>query len=195
VGDAARFSDRDRFAAYNGTAPVEVSSGERKIHRLSLRGNRRLNHAIHMAAVTQIRHAHSEGRAYFKKKIAEGKTRKQTLRALKRASSATPSTCGSRPTLPTGYAGKLTARRAIGERLCLQRGQLTPQAPALRTSHSRTSTQPTAKRPCPPGSPSGTVQELRTERLDNKEVFDLLAEDGSRQWADRRAEGGNLRLD
>jgi transposase len=84
VGDAARFSDRDRFAAYNGTAPIEVSSGERKIHRLSLRGNRRLNHAIHMAAVTQIRHAHSEGRAYFEKKIAEGKTRKEALRALKR---------------------------------------------------------------------------------------------------------------
>jgi anti-anti-sigma regulatory factor len=43
VGDVARFGDRDRFAACNGTAPIEVSSGERKIHRLSLRGNRRLN--------------------------------------------------------------------------------------------------------------------------------------------------------
>jgi transposase len=72
------------IAAYNGTAPIEVSSGERKIHRLSLRGNRRLNHAIHMAAVTQIRHTHSDGRAYFEKKIAEGKTRKEALRALKR---------------------------------------------------------------------------------------------------------------
>jgi transposase len=76
TGEASRFGDRDRFAAYNGTAPIEVSSGERKIHRLSLRGNRRLNHAIHMAAVTQIRHKHSPGRAYFEKKIAEGKTRK-----------------------------------------------------------------------------------------------------------------------
>jgi transposase len=36
VGDVARFADRDRFAACNGTAPIEVSSGERKIHRLSL---------------------------------------------------------------------------------------------------------------------------------------------------------------
>jgi transposase len=84
VGDASRFSDRDRFAAYNGTAPIEVSSGGRKIHRLSLRGNRRLNHAIHMAAVTQIRHTHSDGRAYFEKKIAAGKTGKEALRALKR---------------------------------------------------------------------------------------------------------------
>jgi transposase len=84
TGQASRFGNRDRFAACNGTAPIEVSSGERKIHRLSLRGNRRLNHAIHMAAVTQIRHKHSPGRAYFEKKIAEGKTRKEALRALKR---------------------------------------------------------------------------------------------------------------
>jgi len=84
VGDPSRFGDRDRFASYNGTAPIEVSSGGRKIHRLSLRGNRRLNHAIHMAAVTQIRHAHSPGRAYFDRKIAEGKTGKEALRALKR---------------------------------------------------------------------------------------------------------------
>jgi transposase len=84
AGDPSRFGDRDRFAAYNGTAPVEVSSGDRKIHRLSLRGNRRLNHAIHMAAVTQIRHKHSPGRAYFDRKIAEGKTGKEALRCLKR---------------------------------------------------------------------------------------------------------------
>jgi transposase len=84
VGDVARFETRDRFAAYNGTAPIEVSSGPRKIHRLSRRGNRRLNHAIHMAAVTQIRHRHSDGRAYYDRKIAEGKTGKEALRALKR---------------------------------------------------------------------------------------------------------------
>jgi transposase len=84
AGDMSRFKDRDHFAAYNGTAPVEVSSGKRKVHRLSRRGNRRLNHAVHMAAITQIRHAHSEGRAYYDKKIAEGKTAKEALRALKR---------------------------------------------------------------------------------------------------------------
>ena len=80
----SRFPGRDHFAAYNGTAPIEVSSGNRKIHRLSLRGNRRLNHAIHMAAITQIRHQHSDGRAYYEKKLAEGKTHKEALRALKR---------------------------------------------------------------------------------------------------------------
>ena len=84
AGDVARFPRRDHFASCNGTAPVEVSSGNRKTHRLSLRGNRRINHAIHMAAITQIRHKHSDGRAYYDKKIAEGKTRKDALRSLKR---------------------------------------------------------------------------------------------------------------
>jgi transposase len=74
VRDVSRFPGRDHFAACNGTAPIEVSSGNRKICRLSRRGNRRLNHAIHMAAVTQIRHRHSDGRAYYDKKRAEGKT-------------------------------------------------------------------------------------------------------------------------
>jgi len=84
VRDVSRFGGRDHFAAYNGTAPIEVSSGGRKVYRLSRRGNRRLNHAIHMAAVTQVRHRHSEGRAYYDKKLAEGKTRKEALRSLKR---------------------------------------------------------------------------------------------------------------
>jgi transposase len=87
IGDVrhvSRFPSRDHFAAYNGTAPIEVSSGGRKIYRLSLRGNRRLNHAIHMAAISQIRHKHSQGRAYYDKKLAEGKTHKEALRCLKR---------------------------------------------------------------------------------------------------------------
>ena len=84
VADVSRFASRDRFAAYNGTAPIEVSSGNRKIYRLSRRGNRRLNHVIHMAAVTQIRHRHSDGRAYYDRKLAEGKTPKEALRSLKR---------------------------------------------------------------------------------------------------------------
>jgi transposase len=84
VADVSRFPSRDRFAAYNGTAPIEVSSGPRTIHRLSRRGNRRINYAIHMAAVTQIRHRHSDGRAYYDRKLAEGKTPKEALRCLKR---------------------------------------------------------------------------------------------------------------
>jgi transposase len=84
IRDVSRFPSRDHFAAYNGTAPIEVSSGQRKIYRLSRRGNRRLSHAIHMAAVSQISHRHGAGRAYFDKKLAEGKTPKEALRSLKR---------------------------------------------------------------------------------------------------------------
>jgi transposase len=84
VRQVSRFPSRDHFAADNGTAPIEVSSGGRKACRLSRRGNRRLNHAIHMIAVTQIRYRHSPGRAYYDKKLAEGKTSKEALRALKR---------------------------------------------------------------------------------------------------------------
>ena len=84
VRDVSRFKNRDRFAACTGTAPIEVSTGGRRVHRPSRRGNRRLNHAIRMAAVTQARHKHSDGRACHDKKPAEGKTRKEALRALKR---------------------------------------------------------------------------------------------------------------
>jgi transposase len=85
VGDISRFPTRDHFAAYNGTAPIEASSGgRRKVFRLSRRGNRRLNHVIHMAAVTQIRFRHTDGRGYYDRKIAQGHTGKEAIRALKR---------------------------------------------------------------------------------------------------------------
>ena len=84
TGDVTRFPTADRFAADAGTAPVEVSSGPHKVFRLSRRGNRQLNHAIHMAAVTQIRNRHTEGYAYYQRKIAEGKSPRMALRALKR---------------------------------------------------------------------------------------------------------------
>jgi transposase len=84
TGDVARFPTRDRYASYTGTAPIEISSGPRKVHRVSRRGNRQLNHAIHIVAVTQIRFPHSHGRAFFDRKVAQGKTPKEALRALKR---------------------------------------------------------------------------------------------------------------
>ena len=83
-GDITRFANRDHYASYTGTAPVEFSSGGRVVHRVSQRGNRNLNHAIHMAAVSQLRQVHSEGRAYFDRRVAEGKTKREALRALKR---------------------------------------------------------------------------------------------------------------
>jgi transposase len=82
-GDMRRFKNRDHYASYNGTAPIEASSGPKTRHRLNPRGNRQLNHAIHVMAVAQIRHP-TEGRRYFDRKVAEGKSNKEALRALKR---------------------------------------------------------------------------------------------------------------
>lgn len=61
-----------------------MSSGGRVIHRLSRRGNRQLNHAMHPAALSQIRYPGTEGRSYYDRKIAKGKTNKEAFRALKR---------------------------------------------------------------------------------------------------------------
>jgi transposase len=83
-GDPARFPSSGHYAAYNGTAPIEFSSSGRTVHRLSRRGNRTLNHAIHMIAVTQIRNAGSEGRTFYDAKLTAGRTRREAMRALKR---------------------------------------------------------------------------------------------------------------
>jgi transposase len=155
IGDVrhvSRFPGRDHFAAYNGTAPIEVSSGGRKVYRLSRRGNRRLNHAIHMVAVTQIRYRHSPGRAYYDKKLAEGKTRREALRCLKRQISDAIFAClqadakraaAAAAKSPGGQPGNHSASRAAGshpERRLF--GQATP-GPA---------THPTA--PADPGAPA-----------------------------------------
>ena len=83
VGDVTRFADRNRFASWTGTAPLEASSGEQVRHRLSRAGNRRMNHMLHIAATTQIR-LDTAGRAYYRRKIAAGKTRMEAMRCLKR---------------------------------------------------------------------------------------------------------------
>ncbi len=83
VGDVRRFPTKGHFASYAGVAPVEVSSGEVVRHRLSLAGNRRLNHALHMIAINQVRYE-GKGGIYYRKKIAEGKTHREAMRCLKR---------------------------------------------------------------------------------------------------------------
>ena len=83
TGDVTRFPTKGHFATYNATAPIEASSGPRPKHRLNPRGNRKLNHAIHIAAISQLRFD-TEGRAYYERKLAEGKSSKDAIRALKR---------------------------------------------------------------------------------------------------------------
>ena len=84
TGRPARFPSAAAFASYAGVAPIEVSSGSRTRHRLSRSGDRQLNSALHLVAVTQVRMPHSVGRCYYNRKIAEGKTHNEAMRCLKR---------------------------------------------------------------------------------------------------------------
>jgi transposase len=83
AGDVTRFPDRDHFASYTGTAPVEASSGDVRRHRLNRAGNRQLNTALHLIAVCQIRDP-SPGQTYYRRKLTEAKTPEEARRSLKR---------------------------------------------------------------------------------------------------------------
>ncbi|MFB8283063.1 IS110 family transposase [Nocardia colli] len=88
TGDIHRFGNRDRFASWNGTAPLDASSGAQQRHRLSRAGNRKINRALHIMAVVQLRNR-TPGRAYFDARKAGGKTSMEAMRALKRRLSNT----------------------------------------------------------------------------------------------------------
>ncbi len=141
VGDVSRFATKDHFASYNGTAPIDASSGEQTRHRLSRAGNRRINHALHIVAVTQLRFPTSAGRAYYERKRLEGKTPKEALRCLKRRLSdviyrqllidaqVTINGCAS-PTIPTPTPPTSTSPTRNSH----------PAAPAFKRTHPKAST-------------------------------------------------------
>jgi transposase len=83
VGDITRFPDNNHFGSWTGTAPIDASSGDNVRHRLSRGGNRQINRVLHIMAVVQLRNP-TEGRAYFDRKKANGKTSMEAMRALKR---------------------------------------------------------------------------------------------------------------
>src|SRR5450432_3394643 len=83
VGDVARFPDRNHFASWTGTAPIDASSGEHTRHRLSRAGNRRINHVLYIAGIVQLRND-TPGRAYYRRKLAGGKTSMEAMRCLRR---------------------------------------------------------------------------------------------------------------
>ncbi len=83
VVDARRYPTTNAFAAANGSAPLPASSGRTIRHRYNPGGNRQLNRALYTIAITQIR-GDTEGRAYYRRKRAEGKTTREALRCLKR---------------------------------------------------------------------------------------------------------------
>jgi transposase len=83
TGPISRFRSADAFASYAGVAPIEVSSGDVVRHRLSRAGDRQLNYALHVIAITQIRRD-TPGKIYYQAKRAAGKSHKEALRCLKR---------------------------------------------------------------------------------------------------------------
>ena len=83
VGDITRFPNRAHFASWNGTAPIDASSGDQVRHRLSRAGNRQINRTLHIMATVQLRNP-TEGRAYYDRRKAAGKTSMEAMRCLKR---------------------------------------------------------------------------------------------------------------
>ncbi len=96
VGDITRFPSKAHFASWNGTAPIDASSGDQVRHRLSRAGNRQINRVLHIMAVVQLRNP-TEGRAYYDRKIAAGKTPMEAMRASN-AGCPTSSTASCSPT-------------------------------------------------------------------------------------------------
>jgi hypothetical protein len=118
VGAVGRFRSAAAFAAFNGTAPIEVSSGDVVRHRLSRAGDRQLNYCLHIMAITQIRH-NTPGGAYYQRKRAAGKSHKEALRCLKRRLSDViyrqlVTDAARRATSPGGQVGTATESSAPG---------------------------------------------------------------------------------
>jgi transposase len=83
LGPGRRFATDAALAAYAGASPLEASSAGRTRHRLNRGGNRRLNAILYMIALSQARHS-EQARAYLERRVQEGKTRREGMRALKR---------------------------------------------------------------------------------------------------------------
>jgi transposase len=176
----ARFPDRNHFASWTGTAPLDASSGEQIRHRLSRAGNRRLNHVLYIAALAQIR-LPGEGRTYYRRKLSEAKTKKEALRCLKRRLSDAvyrqllqddqrtdkPKDTAANPTAheqaeagPGGHSGASTKSSAadlstpvVGSS---EQPQPEPAAPTL-PAPRRPRTPPAASAPQPPHRRAGAV--------------------------------------
>jgi len=123
VADITRFPDRGHFASWNGTAPIDASSGDNVRHRLSRAGNRQINRTLHIMATVQLRNP-GVGRDYYDRKKAAGKTSMESMRCLKRRLSdvvyrtmlddAVAKNISSRGTGPGGQRGNDSDSSAAG---------------------------------------------------------------------------------
>ena len=144
AGDITRFPSKAHFASWNGTAPIDASSGEQVRHRLSRAGNRQINRALHIMAVVQLRHP-TEGRAYYDRKVAAGKTPREAMRCPKRRLSDIVYhqmilDARARAAGPGGHVGAATGSSAAGSH------------PATGTSE-KSLPGPATSDPTPPGRP------------------------------------------
>jgi len=118
AGDIARFPSRGHFASWNGTAPIDASSGDHVRHRLSRAGNRQINRVLHIMAAGWLRHA-TRGRACYDRKVAAGKTPMEAMRCLKRRLSDVVfrqmrADARAGRTGPGGHTGAATGSSAAG---------------------------------------------------------------------------------
>jgi hypothetical protein len=116
--DITRFSTKGHFASWNGTAPLDASSGDQVRHRLSRAGNRQINRSLHIMATVQLRNP-TEGRAYYDRKKGSGKTSMESMRCLKRRLSdivyrAMVDDAAAAMTSPGGHSGATTKSSATG---------------------------------------------------------------------------------
>jgi transposase len=146
VGDVARFPDRDHFASWTGTAPIDASSGEHTRHRLSRAGNRRLNHVLYMAGMVQLRND-TPGRAYYRRRLQQSKTSMEAMRCLRRrlsdAASRGPEQAG-----PGGHSG--TTLKSSATDLTPDIGSSDKPLPG--PAHSTLPPPTTARNPAGPGT-------------------------------------------
>jgi transposase len=82
VGDVTRFATAARIASFSGTAPIAASSGDKVRYRLNPGGHRQVNKILHTAA--KVQRLPGDGRDYIDRRLAEGKSRAEATRALKR---------------------------------------------------------------------------------------------------------------
>ena len=135
VGDIARFADKGRFASWNGTAPLDASSGDQNRHRLSRAGNRRINRVLHIMAVAALRND-TEGRAYYRRRLAAGKTTMEAMRCLKRRLSdlvyrqMTGDARRVRATGPGGHTGTTAGSSVAGSDPCTGASEKSLPGPA-----------------------------------------------------------------
>jgi transposase len=169
-GDIRRFRSKDHYASYNATAPIQASSGPRTRHRLNPAGNRQLNHALHMAAVTQVRN-NTPRRAYYQRKL--GRRQRQD-----RSATGTEAACERRglpPTHPRREQPLTRPGRTTRDVLAPAWSALHPELPAVRISHSQTATttRPHSKPATPAAFRMHSNPDLTQKGFDTGQGWDM----------------------